>query len=101
MANPQTPQQNRPQQGMKAPAAGKETNPQMKNQGEGDKESAARYNEDLQRAMKKSSYEHKAKEAARALDHEGPELRQAEEKGKARAKEEDPQVAQDFKKPAR
>ena len=38
-------------------------------------------------------------EAARALDHEGPELRKAEQKGKARAKEEDPALRRDFRKP--
>jgi hypothetical protein len=80
---------------------GKKPDPEIKNQGEGDKESAERYNEDLQRSLKKSDYEYKAKQAARALDsQEGPELRRAEEKGKARAKEEDPAIAQDFKKPS-
>jgi len=92
MATHQTPHQNPKKQGSKP-------NPEAKNQGEGDKESAARYNEDLQRSLKKSDYEHKAREAERALDHEGEALRKAEQQGKARAKEEDPAVAQDFKKP--
>jgi len=74
--------------------------PSFENQGEGDKKSAERYNSDLQRSLKKSDYEHKAKEAARALDHEGPELHRAEEAGKARAKEEDPALDRNYKKPS-
>ena len=79
---------------------GKQRPPAFENQGEGDEKSAGRYNEDLQRSVKKSSYEHKAREAARALDHEGPELRKAEDAGKARAKEEDPALERDHKKPS-
>lgn len=64
-----------------------------KNQGEGDRESARRYNRNTQEDLKGKDVEAKAKAAKRALQGaSGEELKQAEKAGKARAKEFDPQV---------
>ena len=76
----------------------------MKNEGEGSRTAAATYNEKTRRFVENEDVEAKAEEAADALDsHEGGELRKAEhelmarveEKGRSRAKEEDPQVHRD------
>ena len=76
-------------------------NQARKNQGEGDRESADRYNKDLQRFVKTAQAKHAAREAVKAMDGpEGPELRKAEERGKARAKEEDPEEKRNYRKPS-
>lgn len=62
-----------------------------KNQGEGDKESAARYNEEQQKFVKSGRVEQAAREAK-----EDPE---AEQEGRARAKELDPNEDRDYSKP--
>ena len=68
----------------------------MKNEGEGSRTAAATYNEKTRRFVENEDVEAKAEEAADALDsHEGGELRKAQEKGRSRAKEEDPQVHRD------
>lgn len=66
-----------------------------KNQGEGDRESAERYNEASQDFVKSG----KVKEAAqRAKGQDPQEARHSEHEGKRRAKEEDPAVTRDYKK---
>lgn len=67
-----------------------------KNQGEGDRESARRYNKDTQEFMADNDVSAKAKEAKKALSgKEGQELRDAEQKGKSQARGEDPQIRRD------
>ncbi len=61
------------------------------NQGEGDRESARRYNEDTQKYVKSGKVDKAAREAT-----EDP---QAEQKGRERAKEEDPELHRDYSKP--
>lgn len=63
-----------------------------KNQGEGDRESARRYNERATEHAHSGKVEKEAREAANADDAEKAKMRKAEEAGKARAKEEDPAV---------
>lgn len=66
------------------------------NQGEGNRAAARGYNEQTREFVEAGSVDAKAKEAARALDSaEAEQLREAEEKGKAKALEEDPQVHRD------
>jgi hypothetical protein len=66
---------------------------EQKNQGEGNREAARRYNEATRDFVKSGKVEKKAQEAKRAVEgKEGEELRKAEAEGKARAKEFDPQV---------
>jgi len=62
-----------------------------RNQGEGDRESARRYNEDTQKFAKSG----KVDEAARTATED----RAAEDKGRERAKEDDPQLRRDYSKP--
>ena len=67
-----------------------------KNQGEGNREAARRYNEGVKKHIKKGDVQQQAQEAERAL--EGPEkdeLERAEQLGKRHIKEEDPQVKRD------
>ena len=71
-----------------------EENP--KNEGEGSRTAAEAYNEKTRRFVENEDVEAKAEEAADALgSSEGDELRKAEETGRSRAKEEDPQVHRD------
>ncbi len=64
-----------------------------KNQGEGDKESARKYNQETEAFAKSGKVEKAAKDAKEALDgSEGAELKQAEKAGKAHSKGEDPQL---------
>ncbi|MGE0796974.1 MAG: hypothetical protein AB7G13_05955 [Lautropia sp.] len=68
-----------------------------RNQGEGDKEAARRYNEDQQTFVDSG----KVDEAARRAGGQDPaEARQAEQAGKDRAKEFDPEEARDYRKPS-
>ncbi|HEX7044203.1 MAG TPA: hypothetical protein VF203_06290 [Burkholderiales bacterium] len=62
-----------------------------KNQGEGDRESARRYNEDQQRFAKSGKVEQAAREAKADPA--------AEREGRGRAKELDPAVHRDYTKP--
>jgi hypothetical protein len=67
--------------------------PQDKNQGEGDRESARRYNEHVKEHIESGTSEQAADRARR--DIEGPEaeeLSRAEQEGKKRIAEEDPEV---------
>jgi hypothetical protein len=69
-----------------------------KNQGEGDRESAKRYNEKTQEYVESG----KVDEAARKAGEADPkELEQAEKAGKKRAKELDPAVERDYSKPTK
>ncbi len=62
-----------------------------KNQGEGDKESAKKYNDATEAFAKSGKVEKAAKDAERALDgNERDELLKAEQAGKSHAKGEDP-----------
>jgi hypothetical protein len=63
----------------------------VKNQGEGDRESAERYNKDTQEFVKKGRVDKAAQEAT--------EDRDAERKGRERAKEFDPEENRDYSKP--
>ena len=62
-----------------------------KNQGEGDRESARRFNESQQQFVKSGKVDKAAKNAKEDLE--------AEAKGKARAKEFDPEEDRDYSKP--
>ena len=64
---------------------------ETKNQGEGDRESARRYNKDTREFVKKGRVEKAAQEATEDLD--------AEHKGRERAKEFDPEENRDYSKP--
>ncbi|MGK2914435.1 MAG: hypothetical protein ACSLE5_08270 [Porticoccaceae bacterium] len=64
----------------------------VKNQGEGDRESARRYNEAVKKTADNLSPDDFTKKQ-QLSEKEQQELRDAEQKGKARAKGEDPQVA--------
>lgn len=74
--------------------------PNVKNQGEGDRDSARRYNEKTQEFVKSD----KGKKSAKKSDHSGrnssDELEQAEHDAVARAKENDPEALRDYSKPA-
>jgi len=66
------------------------------NQGEGNVTAAKEYNEKTQKFAKEGDVEGQARKAAEALDgDEGEKLRDAEEKGRIRAREEDPQIHRD------
>jgi hypothetical protein len=73
----------------------------VKNQGEGDRESARRYNEKTQKFVQSK----KGKESTRKVDHSGrhssDELQKAEDDAVARVKENDPRALRDYSKPAR
>ena len=72
-------------------------NPQGgKNQGEGDREAARRYNQDQQQFVQSG----KVDEAARKAAGQNPdEAREAEQAGRDRAKEFDPEESRDYSKP--
>jgi hypothetical protein len=63
-----------------------------RNQGEGDKESARHYNEAQHEFVKSGKVEQAAHAAAPHDDREARQMEQAEQAGKARAKDEDPTV---------
>ncbi len=65
--------------------------------GEGDRESARKYNEAAHRFVKAG----KAKHTAKRTKLSKADLDLAEHTGKKRAKEEDPSVSRDYKKPNR
>ncbi|MEQ8349677.1 MAG: hypothetical protein RIB84_09490 [Sneathiellaceae bacterium] len=67
-----------------------------RNQGEGDRESARRYNKHSREFQAENDAAAKARDAAKALSgDEGKDLRKAEAEGKAKARGEDPQVHRD------
>ena len=67
-------------------------------QGEGDKESAKRYNKDTQEFVESGKVDEAAR---RAGDADREELEQAEREGESRAKELDPEEERDYTKPTR
>lgn len=69
-----------------------------KNQGEGDRESAKRYNENTQEYVKSGKVEKAARDAGKG---DPEEMKKAEKAGKERAKELDPSVERDFSKPTK
>jgi hypothetical protein len=69
-----------------------------KNQGEGDRESAKRYNEKTQEYVESGKVDEAAKKAG---EGDPKELQQAEKAGKERAKEFDPAVERDYSKPTK
>ncbi|MBK1724511.1 hypothetical protein [Thiocystis violacea] len=73
-----------------------ETRNQSQIQGEGDRESARRYEADTQRFVESGKVEQAAKDAA----EQSPETaKRAEQAGEARAKEKDPALHRDYQKP--
>jgi hypothetical protein len=61
------------------------------NQGEGDRESARRYNQNAEQFKKSGQVDEAAEQAKKAVEGPGgAELREAEEQGKKRIAEEDP-----------
>ena len=69
---------------------------QGKNQGEGDKEAARRYNPDQQQFVQSGKVDAAAEQAK---GQDPAEAEAAEKAGKSRAKEFDPAEARDYKKP--
>ena len=69
-----------------------------RNQGEGDRESAKRYNEDTQKFVESGKVDEAAKKASQG---DKKEMERAEQAGKDRAKELDPAVDRDYSKPTK
>jgi hypothetical protein len=69
-----------------------------RNQGEGDRESAKRYNEATQKFVKSGRVDKAARDATHMTDEERRAAEQAEQAGKRRAKELDPEEKRDFSK---
>jgi hypothetical protein len=61
--------------------------------GEGNHEADRRYREDTKRFVESGGVPEAAREAKRALHEDGEELEAAEEKGRSRIAEEDPEVS--------
>ena len=71
-----------------------------RNEGEGSRTAARRYNEGQQEFAGSGKIKEKAKEAEAAREGaEREELERAEKAGKERAKEEDPALRRDYSKP--
>jgi hypothetical protein len=68
-------------------------------QGEGDRESARRYDEATQAFVESGKVKEHADTTAQISPEEKRELEEAEKAGKERAKEEDPAVQRDYSKP--
>lgn len=66
------------------------------NQGEGDRESAKRYNEATQKFVESGKVDEAARKAA---EQDPEEAKESERKGRERAKEVDPAVHRQFDKP--
>lgn len=60
--------------------------------GEGNHEADRRYRDDTARFIASGKVEEAAREAQRALEEEGEELEAAEQEGRSRVAEEDPEV---------
>ena len=69
-----------------------------RNQGEGDRESAKRYNEDQQAFVKAGKVDEAARKAG---EGDTKEMEQAEKAGKERAKEFDPALKRDYSGPTK
>jgi len=68
------------------------TDPKRNIQGEGDKESDREYRERTTEFVKSEKGREQIERAGNVSEEEAKRLRQYEEKGKARAKDEDPQI---------
>ncbi|MCA1804856.1 MAG: hypothetical protein LC646_05840 [Xanthomonadaceae bacterium] len=68
------------------------------NQGEGDRESAKRYNEATQKFVESGKVDEAARKAA---EQDPEEAKRSERKGRERAKEVDPAVHREYDKPAK
>lgn len=67
--------------------------PQQRNEGEGNKTAARRYNEKTEKFAQSGKVEQQAREAAQAVEGgKGGELKRAERQGKSHAKGEDPKL---------
>lgn len=62
------------------------------NQGEGNKTAARDYNQKATEHARSGKVDQEGEEAKRALDTEGNDLQRAEDEGKARMAEEDPEL---------
>jgi hypothetical protein len=69
-----------------------------RNQGEGDRESAKRYNEKTRKFVESGKVEEAAKTAGKG---DKKEMARAEQAGKDRARELDPAVNRDYSKPTK
>lgn len=72
-----------------------------RNQGEGDRESAKRYNERTEKFVKSGRVDKAAREAVNMSEEEKRAAEQAEQAGKRRAKELDPEDKRDYSKAKR
>jgi hypothetical protein len=68
------------------------TDPKRNIQGEGDKESDRKYRERTTEFVKSEKGREQIERAGNVSEEEAKRLRQYEDKGKARAKDEDPQI---------
>lgn len=68
------------------------TDPKQGIQGEGDKESDRRYRERTKQFVESERGKAAIEQAGNVSEEEARRLRQAEEKGKSRARDEDPQI---------
>ena len=73
---------------------------QTKNQGEGDKEAARRFNRQSKEFLNTSEAKAKLQKREHADENEKEELRDAERKARSHSKETDPQTIPDYNKPA-
>lgn len=58
-----------------------------KNQGEGDRASARRYNEDVRETIRTTDIDKKAEEAKKAVEKDSDALKKAEKAGKSKARQ--------------
>ncbi len=65
---------------------------EQKNQGEGNRDAARRYDEAQQKFVESGKVEQAAERAKPTSDQEAREMKQAEDEGKSHAKGEDPTV---------
>ena len=70
-----------------------------KNQGEGDRDAARRYNKASHDFVETENVTEKARQAGNVSEQEMRKLKEAEKAGKERAKEKDPAVSRDYSKP--
>jgi len=74
------------------------TDPKGKIQGEGDKEADRKYRKRTTEFVKSKRGQQEIERAGKVSEEEGRKLRKYEEQGKARAKDEDPQVKHQTKR---
>jgi hypothetical protein len=67
-------------------------NKEVPAKGEGNHEADRRYRDDVARFIASGRVDEAAREAKRAVEEEGEELEAAEQEGRSRAAEEDPEV---------